>query len=291
MKTIDERLESAAHDVQRAVTQVPARPAEGAVRGHRVARVARAAAVMALAVAAIGGTALLMDGDGGGEVAGGSDFRTTLTSPSSDTDSVVIDGTVVLGGETFPVGDVVEAFGDAPVLEAVGGNDSTAEMMLGLGLGEEAPLDVATPKVADPDIIDGPAIYLGDVEGDSAFLTEETYGEEPQKCLWIGPTPQVCGDYGMITIHPANEVSATVWLGVPQGTVAVALFEETGYLLGWQQPRSRVVVITVEVDDPQRLAMVAFDADGQEILRVGQFEAGRETSDGSPTEGVTTTQP
>jgi hypothetical protein len=79
MKTIDERLETAAHEVQRAVTEVPGRPGEGAVRGHRVARVARAVAAMALAVAAIGGTALLMDGDGAGDVASGASGFPTLT--------------------------------------------------------------------------------------------------------------------------------------------------------------------------------------------------------------------
>lgn len=71
MKTIDERLENAAHEVQRAVTQVPVRPAERAVRGHRVARAIQVMAAMALVAAAIGGTAWLMSGDGGGDVAAG----------------------------------------------------------------------------------------------------------------------------------------------------------------------------------------------------------------------------
>lgn len=250
--------------------------------GRRVAAVAAAL----LVAAAIGGTAWLMDGDGGGEVAADDDQAPATVAPATDEP-----GFVTLAGERFAVGDVFEAFDQAPVYGSVVAGDGASAMMSELGFGEESPIQVDTPKVADPDIIDGPAIYLGDIDGDSAFLTEETYGEEPQKCLWIGPTPQVCGDYGLITIHPANDVSATVWLGVPQGTVAVALFEETGGLLGWQQPRSRVVVITVQADEPQPLAMVAFDADGEEILRVGQFEADRETPDVSPSEAVTTTRP
>lgn len=249
---------------------------------------ATAVAVATMAIAlAVGLPAILLTGGDEASNFGSGGTGSSTTAPVIP--STAVAGFLELAGESFSVGDPIEAFSESPMYESTLPDAPTFDTS---GYGVERPLTQGRPMVADPDVIDGPAVYIGEVEGNSAFLTQEIHysedGEEHlQKCLWIGPSPQICADFGTLAVHPAGEPIVAVWLGVPDGTVAVVAFHN-GEPVGWQQPRSRVVIIPVA--DPG-VVLVPLGAEGQELLDGQELQRVGTYSESADESGVTTTQP
>lgn len=238
-----------------------------------------------VAVLAIGLPVLFLTGDDQASEVGSGGTETTQTASTAP--STAVAGFLELAGETFSVGDQVEAFSEAPMYESTLPDTPAFDTS---AFGAELPLTQGQPMVADPNVIDGAAVYIGEIGADSAFLTQEVRFSEDgdeyhQKCLWIGPSPQLCADYGKIAVHPAGEPVLAVWLGVPDGTVAVAAFED-GEPVGWQRPRSRVAVLSVGSGD---VTLIALGSDGQEIISIQRVPAYEVDTERVP--GVTTTQP
>lgn len=191
MKTIDERLESAAHEAQRAVTEIPARPAEGAVQGHRAARVARAVAVMALAVAAIGGTALLLDG-GGGDVASGPSGFPTLTL---DIDALGADLRLVYADDETAIAGASAECGNCEVLPS--GQPSAHLVVYG-----DRSADAADAR-----------IWVSfDPRGSDMFRADAFDDLEP------GWEP-IAVSTGIAYLHEGPEAAIVLWEVAPGGTV------------------------------------------------------------------------
>jgi hypothetical protein len=248
-----------------------------------VARAVWVVVSVSIAAALIIAPIIWLSGGTGGDVAG------TGSEPASTSEPTVgaVDDVLVIAGEEFPVGDLVEAFAEQdmylPVVGVAPAFDTSP-------WGEEMPLVVADPRVNDDDIIDGPSVYLGDLGTKSVFLTEEDFtdpdseasGMDPHKFVWIGDTG-IGADLGVLT---TGRGSTAVWIGVPDGTAIVAVTTDAGPI-GWQVPHSRVVVMPVPLE---AIGFIALDANGNELLRWDGFRPDTETDDGEP-HPVTTTTP
>jgi hypothetical protein len=192
-------------------------------------------------------------------------------------------GTVVIAGDEFRVDGLVEAFSEVPMYF---GQASPSARFDTAALGEEQPLELAAVKVADADVLDGPTIYVGEVDDESIFVNARSSDSFVTKCLWIGPTPQFCGDWGAFELSaPAREGSLYgVWLGVPDGTSVVVLRDD-GRTLAWQRPVGDVTLIALP--DSGVYSLVALDEAGGEIevieIDAAPFVDGGTTTPGDPT--------
>ena len=119
--------------------------------------------------------------------------ETDLTIPFAS--GTIEEGDVVIVGEGFPVDGFVGPFAEVPMFFGAVAPTPAFERS---AFGEEFRLEDGQVKVADPDILEGPTIYVGEVGGMSMFLNERTTG----KCLWIGATPQLCADSGAFELSP-----------------------------------------------------------------------------------------
>jgi len=200
-----------------------------------------------------------------------------------------VDGVLTIAGEDFPVGDLVDSFSEQlmywPAPQPMPSFDTTA-------FGEHQPLHLLQPSVPDPDILNNPSIYLGNLGENSLFLTKGFHEEdsslanETMRCLWIGGSFTLCADVGSVSGHPYEIGTIAAWIGVPNGTSVVAL--RSGNMpLGWQQTQSRVAVIqvpgtiaAVAAIGEHGLTFIALDASGQELLTV-------DLGQGRPTTAVT----
>ncbi len=175
---------------------------------------------------------------------------------------------VLIAGERFPVDGIVEAFSSVPLYY---GAKAPAPRFDTSGFGDEWRLEFGRAKVADPDALDPPTVYLGEYNDESMFLNEQGYYDTPIKCLWIGPTPQICGDAGvfelLVPTRPGPPLGA--WLGVPDGTSVVVLsrrditLTETDESLGWESPVGGVALMPLP--DTRAYVMTALDEDGSEL--------------------------
>lgn len=185
--------------------------------------------------------------------------------PSQATQPIAQDeGTVLIAGDRIPVGELVEAFSEGPMYYGATTPPPTFDTS---PFGDEIPLEVGQVKVADPDSWDGPTIYIGEYRGESIFLNEGPFGGVDTKCLWIGPTPQLCGDSGTIPLlaPPRPGPQLGLWLSVPDGTSVVVL-KQGDASLGWQSPVSGVAILPLPGEGTYQL--VAVDPDGNEISQI-----------------------
>ncbi len=251
-------------ELEAAVSTVPAAaPAPlGDVerRGQRrvvVARFASAAAGAAVFAAVVAVSVAI------GRIGYTPDVADTL--PTTVTTVLARDGEVVIAGEVFPVDGLVEAFSDAPMYFGELAPPPSFDIS---SFGAEFPLGFGQARVADPDVLDGPTVYVGEAGDESVFLNEQRSDGGVVKCLWIGPTPQLCADSGAFELAspPRPGPPYGTWLGVPEGTSVVVLRSD-GVALGWQQPVGGVALISLPGQGVFELA--AFGADGAELGTVG----------------------
>ncbi len=201
-------------------------------------------------------------------------------------------GSVLIAGERFPVDGVVEAFSSVPLYY---GAKAPAPRFDTSGPGDEWPLEFGRAKVADPDALDPPTVYLGEYNGESVFLNEQGYYDAPAKCLWIGPTPQICGDAGvfelLVPTRPGPPLGA--WVGVPDGTSVVVLsqrditLKEGDEPLGWESPVGGVALMPLP--DTGAYVMTALDENGSELGTVVISFTPSAPNTSSDPDGATTT--
>jgi hypothetical protein len=174
------------------------------------------------------------------------------------------EGTVLIAGDRIPVGELVEAFAEGPMYYGVTPAQPTFDTS---PFGDEFRLEFGQVKIADPDAWDGPTIYIGEYRGESIFLNEGPFAGVHTKCLWIGPTPQLCGDSGSIPLlaPPRPGPQLGLWLKVPEGASIVVL-EQGAAAIGWQSPMSGVVLFPLPGEGTYQL--VALDEDGNEISQI-----------------------
>ncbi len=172
--------------------------------------------------------------------------------------------TVLLAGDRIPVGELVEAFSEGPMYY---GATTALPKFDTSEFGDEIPLEFGQAKVADPDAWDGPTIYIGEIRDQSIFMNGRTIEGVATKCLWIGPTWQLCKDSGAFelfqTPRPTPPVAA--WLTVPDGTSIVVL-KQGDAPLGWQSPVSGVVILPLPGDGTYQIA--ALDEAGAETTAI-----------------------
>lgn len=282
-------METAASTVP---TGAPALLSDIERRGRRrilVARIGLAATSVAVFVAVVGVSIAVGRIGATPDVVGSARSVAESTVPPT-TSAPVIDGHVVIAGETFPVDGLVETFAEtqmyfgAPTPQP--GFDTSP-------LGSELPLGFGQAGVGDPDVLNGPTIYLGEVGGVSVFVNQRLLDDGPSKCLWMGGTPQVCGDAGAFkfaeppfTSQPGGLLLGA-WLGVPKGTSVIVLRAD-GVELGWQRPVGGVAVVPLPKLGIYELA--ALDQSGTELETVNvTLEADRVQGvavPGSPTTTV-----
>lgn len=243
-------------------------------RGGRRLVVARTGLVLAgiVVFAGLFGVSLLL---------GPNADRPQATQPTAE-----VDGTVLIAGDQIPVGDLVEAFSEGPMYYGVTPAQPTFDTS---PFGDEVRLEFGQVKVADPDAWDGPTIYIGEYLGESIFLNEGPFGGVRTKCLWIGPTPQLCGDGGSIPLlaPPRPGPQLGLWLSVPDGTSIVVL-EQDDATLGWQSPVSGVALFPLPGEDTYQL--VAMDRNGNEINQIDvTFSSDTLGSAPDPNDPTTTT--
>lgn len=196
------------------------------------------------------------------------------------------EGTVLIAGDRIPVGELVEAFSEGPMYYGAKTPPPTIDTS---PFGDETTLEFGHPTVADPGALEGPTIYVGEIRGQSIFMNERTIGGAATKCLWIGPTSQLCSDSGAFellqTPLPAPPVAA--WLSVPEGTSIVVL-NLGDVSLGWQSPVSGVAILPVPGDGTYQL--VALDQNGNEINQTAvTFSSETSTPAPDPNDPTTTT--
>lgn len=197
-----------------------------------------------------------------------------------------VDGTVLIAGDRIPVGDLVEAFSEGPMYYGVTPAQPTFDTS---PFGEEIPLGFGQATVADPGALEGPTIYVGEIRGQSIFMNGRTIEGVATKCLWIGPTSQLCSDSGAFELFqtplPAPPVAA--WLSVPKGTSVVVL-KQGDASLGWQSPVSGVAIVPVPGDGTYQL--VALDQNGIEINQIAvTFSSETSAPAPNPNDPTTTT--
>jgi len=221
---------------------------EGRRRGRRVRATYFVGA--ALVVAALIGVPVALLDDGPGEVVDAAGQQ------------------LVIDGETFPVGVLLDSPGGSPIFASILGPELQFDAQ---SLGVEAPFQVESPELVDADRIEGPAAYIGTVgtvgensDGIPVTLFGARSGEELSgKCLAVafpgGERPYyTCTDWEGVA-------NPSWWIGVPEGTAVVSL-EVNGASVAWQRPRSRVVLIPYEVPEAvSSMRLVALDESGIEI--------------------------
>lgn len=203
---------------------------------------------------------------------------------SSLTTTPVADGTVLVAGDEFRVEGLVEAFSEVPMYFGQASPSPRFDTSL---LGEEQPLVFGEVKVADADVLDGPTVYVGEVDNESVFVNSQPSNTGVVKCLWIGPTPRFCGDWGAFELSAAPARGGPVygvWLGVPDGTSVVVL-RDGGTLLAWQRPVGDVTLVALPGLGVYELA--ALDEVGGEIevidIEATSLDDQGATSPGDPT--------
>ena len=251
MMKLDDLAHRAATDLRRS-GEAARFAASSPARTSPITRIRTAVLVLAAAALAIGlPLSILISRDG--------DSRPDPASLSGPTESIMI------AGIEYPVGELVDSFSTQqmylPHLQPDPSFDTA-------NLGDRMVLPLMDPTVSDDRILNGPSIYLGEVGADSAFLTDnaEFGGEEHERpasaCVWIGDE-RICSvpGAGPWTFRSGSGTFA-MWVGVPDGTAAVVVSDDSGPL-GWQVPRSQSVVLSVP-----SLAVVAtaLDHDGQGLV-------------------------
>lgn len=219
------------------------------------------------AALAIGVPFMLLSQDDGASTNVGDSSTTTPGTLTVRLDLSAVDGVLTLAGQGYPVGELIEAWAEWLMYEAASGPAPAFDTSL---WGEEIALTVAEPVIYDDDTVNLPSIYLGDVDSDSAFLTAKTIPADDESegftgpCVWIGEEG-MCSHPGLpwALVRNPGEVVA-IWVGVPDGTAAVALVSSGGPV-GWQTPRSRTVIIPTTA---YPIEMVALDGSGN-ILAYG----------------------
>lgn len=252
-EVIRTELEAAASTVPAAD---PAPLGEVERRGHRRVVVARfASAVVGVAVV-VGVVAVSV---AVGRIGYSPDTANTPPTTATTVSGVV--GEVVIAGDVFPVDGLVEVFSDAPMYYGASAPPPSFDTS---SLGEAGPLEFGQAQVGDPDVLDGPTVYIGEAGDESVFLNEQGSTDGPLKCLWVGGTPQLCGDSGAFKLFspPRPGPPYGAWLGVPEGTSVIVLRSD-GIALGWQRPVGGVALIALPGQGTFELA--AFDADGAEL--------------------------
>lgn len=210
---------------------------------------------------------------------------------SSMTGVPEVDGFVVIAGEAFPVDGLVEAFDEAPMYF---GSPAPSPSFDASQLGAELPLTFGQASVGDPDVLSGPTVYVGDVGGFSVFVNQRAVDGGPGKCLWMGGTPQVCGDSGafefteLVTKPSSRWPLFGAWLGVPKDTSVIVLRIDRSDV-GWQRPVGGVAI--VPLPEPGVYELVALDDSGAELGTMEvEVEPDRDNRVPAP-DGVTTTVP
>lgn len=204
------------------------------------------------------------------------------TVPPATTAPLVSDGTLLIAGEEFGVGELVEAFADVPMYL---GQDAPAARFDTAPLGDEQSLSFGQVKVADADVLDGPTIYVGEVSAESVFVNERSN----QACLWIGPTPQFCGDWGAFELSaPSRDGPAYgTWLGVPKATSVVVLRSD-GDPIAWQSPIGGISLMALPGSGA--FEMAALDETGVQLETI-EFDTSSGIPDTTVPGGPTTTVP
>lgn len=275
-------------ELEAAVSTVPAgAPAPLEVverRGHRRRIVARAGLVVASAAVfvAIVGVSIMI-----GRIGYTPDVAAPTVPPV--TIAPVPEGSVMIAGKLFPVDDLVEAFDSAPMYF---GQQSPSPAFDTSELGDEQALRFDVPAVADPDVLDGPTIYVGELEGVSAFVNECSTGVGITTCLWMGATSQLRADSGaFIFAEPPTQRDGppyAAWMGVPEGTSVVTLRRD-GFDLGWQRPVGGVTLM--QLPEIGAYELIALDEFGTEVGAVAVSVARPATSDSTVPGSPTTTVP
>lgn len=196
------------------------------------------------------------------------------------------EGTVLIAGDRIPVGELVDDFSEGPMYYGATTPPPTFDTS---PFGDEIPLEFGQATVADPGALEGPTIYVGEIRGQSIFMNDRTIDGVPTKCLWIGPTSQLCSDSGAFELFqtplPAPPVAA--WLSVPEETSVVVL-NLGDVSLGWQSPVSGVAIVPVPGDGTYQL--VALDQNGIEINQIAvTFSSETSTPAPDPNDPTTTT--
>lgn len=249
-------------------------------RGRRrrvVARAAMATAGVAVFTAVVGVTLVV------GRIGYMPEVADPTVPPATSIPAV--DGEAVIAGEVFPVDGLVEAFAESPMYY---GEPSPPPLFDVTSFGIELPLDFGQARVADPDVLNGPTIYLGEAGEWSVFVNQRPLEGGPGKCLWIGATPQLCGDSGAFELFippQAGPPTYGAWLGVPDGTSVVVL-RSAGIAIAWQQPVGGVSLIELPAFGVFELA--ALDETGTELELV-EVTAAPTVEQGGPVPGAPTT--
>lgn len=250
-----------------------------AQRRRMVTRVGVAAAGVAVSVAVVGVTLVV------GRVGVTPDAAGPTVTPV--TNLAAGGGVVIIAGEAFPVDGLVEAFAAAPMYFGAPAPPPGFDTTL---LGGELPLEFGQAKVADPDVLDGPTVYVGEAGDLSVFVNQPFAEGGPGKCLWMGATPQLCGDSGAFELNqppssPAAGPAYGAWLGVPEGTSVVVL-RSGGVAVGWQQPVGGVALVRLPALGVYEL--VALDGSGTDLGAV-EVTAAPVADPGAPLPGGPTT--
>jgi hypothetical protein len=272
--TTEQDIRTALVDEAAAAPQRQGSLAAVLTRGRRRRRGVRAAHLIgsALAVAALIGVPVTLLSDGPVDV--------------SEVDGR---GQIEIAGELFPIGEALETLGGSPVYASVPGPEPRFDTQR---LGVEFPFQLGTPNLADSDLFDGPAVYIGTLLS-AGETSEETavallegksggvlgIGQKKQKCLAFSVIPfaassldLICADVAQPTPIDAGgamwnpiDAGGAMWIGVPEGTAVVSV-EVDGAPTVWQQPRSRIAIISfAPTQAPSSVRVVALDEDGREI--------------------------
>lgn len=169
---------------------------------------------------------------------------------------------VRIAGYSFPTGRLVEQFRHVPIYLGWVAPEPQFDTT---PLGPESPIDTNGPvAVFDPDVLDGPTIFVGKIDGLFSVFMNAQGGSERIPCLWIGATAQTCDTPGAF-FHwrdgGPHEPYAT-WFDLPEGTSVVAVLSDNGPL-GWQRPVGGVALIPIP--ELGHYELTAFDPTGLEI--------------------------
>jgi hypothetical protein len=205
------------------------------------------------------------------------------------TGAPAVDGHVVIAGEAFPVDGLVGPFAGAPMYFGAPAPSPSFDTS---SLGSELRLEFDQAKVADPDVLNGPTIYVGEAGDVSVFVNQRPLDGGPGKCLWMGGTPQLCGDSGAFEFSEPQDAPSSggplfgAWLGVPDGTSVIVLRSD-GVVLGWQQPVGGVALVPLPELGVYELA--ALDQAGTKLGAVEvAVEADRDQGVPAPGDPTTT---
>lgn len=150
-------------------------------------------------------------------------------------------------------------------------------------LGEEQPVEIATPSAVDVEAVSGPSIYLGDFPmiGSSGFLYTDTDGLACLRLngLWcIDTRGEQFGGMGWgiepMSDNPADGATMVIaWYGLPSQASIVAATVD-GSPAGWQRVTGGAAALTLPINLGSDVVLSAFDATGA-MIDFGLDEAGR----------------